>query len=71
MVGNEFDVKRSPPGQAFDYRENVGQRQQTKRIPWKRLKEHESRPITRQQQCYMMSLCLCEKKKDPLSVDLL
>ena len=26
--GGEFDVKRSPPGRAFHYRENVGQRQQ-------------------------------------------
>ena len=26
----EFDVKRRPPGRAFDYPENVGQRQQAK-----------------------------------------
>ena len=28
--GDEFDLKRSPPGRVFDYRENVGQRQQAK-----------------------------------------
>ena len=28
--GGEFDVKRSLPGRAFDYRENVDQRQQAK-----------------------------------------
>ena len=25
--GGEFDVKRGPPGRAFDYQDNVGQRQ--------------------------------------------
>ena len=28
--GGEFDVKRSPPSRAFDYRENVGQRHRGK-----------------------------------------
>lgn len=30
--GGEFDVKRFPPGQAFDYRENVSQRQPAKAL---------------------------------------
>ena len=32
LYGGEFDVKRSPPGWAFDCRENVGQRQQAKAL---------------------------------------
>ena len=61
--GGEFYVKRSPPGRAFDYRENVGHRQQAEGLlTWKRLKQHDSEKGNETINV-TWCLCLCEKKK--------